>query len=411
VTVRHAAREPVVAARRLGWGMTSDPQEALTVRIEQFRTTGNAAVLLDEQALTEAAALRTSMGWPASGPLPPAADIRGGLDEAVTVGTFRWLRSQLLPQADRLDDLLEAAELLTAARKIAPRSVPRPTARMLAAVSGQGRGRGLNHASVHDEAIEVLSTAARSGGELAGIDHAIMLLSAAARSAEGHRHQPYYLSDLGVAWLDRFAITGRPRDLDNSVTAHAGAVGALEPEPEDRAGLLANYSAARLAQFRQSGDSAHLQDAVAAARTAADLARTAAAQLGAAAPEAAPPAVAIPGPAGERAAAIRLARLASLSQLEAGLRTSYERGGSDADLDAAVQVAREAASLVPPGDPAHPRYQARLDFLLGLPAAHRMGPCPAESGTDTASAAPARPEPAARPEPPEEPWRRTLAAG
>ena len=251
--------------------MSGDARAAVARRITAYRATGNAGVLLDDRALIEVAALRAELGWPPSGPVPPEADLRRGLDAAVTAGTFLWLRAQVLPAADRLDDLLEATELLTAAREIAPRSVPRPVARSLAAITG--RGRHFDPASVHDQAIDVLSAGA---GELSAIDHAVMLLAAAARSAAGDRYQPYYLSDLGTAWLDRFAITGRRRDLENSVAAHERALAAPVPVPEDQAGLLANYSAALLAQFEDGGEREHLDHAVVTARMATDLARSAA---------------------------------------------------------------------------------------------------------------------------------------
>jgi hypothetical protein len=397
--------------------MSGDARAAVADRITAFRATGNAAVLLDDRALIEVGAIRAELGWPASGPVPPEADIRRGLDAAVTAGTFLWLRAEVLPPADRLDDLLEATELLTAAREVAPRSVPRPVARSLALITG--RARNFDPASVHDRAIDVLSAGA---GELSAIDHAIMLLAAAARSAAGDRYQPYYLSDLGTAWLDRFAITGRPRDLDNSVTSHERALAAPVPVPEDQAGLLANYSAALLAQFERGGESEHLDHALVTARMATDLARSAAAPppaatgageagLGPAGSGHAGSGPAIPGPASERATAVRLAQLSSLSRLRAALLASYEQGGGEVDLDEAVQVAREAASLAPAGDPAHPRYQASLAYLLSLQAARRGTPGPAASAADAAQPAGPPPPDVVPPAPPDEPWRRMLAAG
>jgi hypothetical protein len=378
--------------------MGGDARAAVADRITAFRATGNAVVLLDDRALIEVAALRAELGWPPSGPVPSEADLRRGLDAAVTAGTFLWLRAQVLPAADRLDDLLEATELLTAAREVAPRSVPRPVARSLAAVTG--RARHFDPASVHDQAIDVLSAGA---GELSAIDHAIMLLAAAARFAAGDRYQPYYLSDLGTAWLDRFAITGRPRDLENSVTCHERALAAPVPVPEDQAGLLANYSAALLAQFEHGGTREHLDHALVTARMATDLARSAAGRGG--------PGPAIPGPASERATAVRLAQLSSLSRLRAALLASYEQGSGEVDLDEAVQVAQEAASLAPAGDPAHSRYQASLAHLLSLQTARRGTPGPAASATGAAGPASAPPPAAVPPAPPDEPWRRMLTAG
>jgi hypothetical protein len=442
--------------------MSGDARNGLVDRISTYRATGNAGVLLDDRALIEVAVLRAAMGWPPSGPLPPEADIRRGLDAAVTAGTFLWLRSQVLPQADRIDDLLEAAELLTAARQVAPRSVPRPVARMLATITGGTRNA--DHASVHDQAIDVLSAGARSG-ELSAIDHAIVLLARAARSAAGDRYQPYYLSDVGTAWLDRFKITGRARDLDNAVAAHERALAGPVAAFEDQAGLLANYSAALLAQFEHSGDGEHLDHAIVTARMATDLARSAAEPPAEAVPAAARGRAAAPGPAGERAAApgpggeraaavpgragqraaanrdpagelaaaipgpaseqttaIRLAQLASLARLRSALLAAYERRGGEVDLDEAVQVAQEAASLAPAGDPAHPRHQASLAYLLSLQAMRRARPDTAGSGAagsaaDIALPAGARPPGGAGPAataptvPPEEPWRRMLTAG
>jgi hypothetical protein len=371
--------------------MSGEAARALVDRLATFRATGDPAVLLDGRALVEAAALRSSLGWPAAGPLPAGAEIRSRLDAIVTIGTFRWQRSQVLPQADRLDDLVEAIELLTAARSVAPRSVPRPLARTLAAISGQARRA--DYATVHDEAIDALSTGTRTG-RLSAVDHAIVLLSGVARAAAGDPAEPYYLSDLGTAWLNRFRITGRSRDLDNCLAAHERALAAPVPVPvpEVQAALLANHGAALLARFAEGGNLRHLDQAVVTARMAADLARAAggpgaaggAGVAGGQGVAGGPETVVVPGPADERAAGIRLAQLASLSQLSAALLASFELRGSEADLDEAVQAAQEAADLAPAGDPAHPRYHASLARLLSAQAAQRTRSGAAGSAADIA---------------------------
>ena len=68
-------------------------------------------------------------------------------------------------------------------------------------------------------------------------------------------------------------------------------------------------------------------------------------------------------------------------------------------------MAQEAASLAPAGDPAHARYQASLAHLLRLQAARRgtPGAVPPPGTTPPPAAVP--------PAPPDEPWRRMLAAG
>ena len=495
--------------------MSGDAQEALQDRIATYRRSGDASVLLEDRALVEVVVLRASQGWPTSGALPPGTDLRRGLDAAVTAGIFLWLRSQELPQADRLDCLLEATELLTAVRDIAPRALPRPVARTLTSMTGQARRS--DHASVHDKAIDVLSSDVARSGELSTVDYAITLLSAAIRSAAGDRRQPYYLSDLGTAWLDRFQITGRGRDLENCLDAHERALADPVPVPEDQAGLLANYSGALLAMFEHDGDGEILGHALVAARMATDLARTAAhprraktvaelakryaaapaarhraggsaagsnaagagagaggggsvgagaqavggvpggsagaegAELAAEAESSARPDVTMagagsgsdrtgshrpdpdrarPGRAGsgrydparsgpllavpdvgpERGGAIRLAQLASLSRLRAALLASYERDDREVDLDEAVQVAREAASLAPAGDPAHLRYEASLAHLLRLQASRRARRDTGrrDAGNHLASIpGPAEP-PAAEDAPVVLPWQRSL---
>jgi hypothetical protein len=482
--------------------MSGDAQEALQDRIATYRRSGDAGVLLEDRALVEVVVLRASQGWPTSGALPPGTDLRRGLDAAVTAGVFLWLRSQELPQADRLDCLLEATELLTAVRDIAPRALPRPVARTLTSMTGQARKS--DHASVHDKAIDVLSSDVARSGELSTVDYAITLLSAAIRSAAGDRRQPYYLSDLGTAWLDRFQITGRGRDLENCLDAHERALADPVPVPEDQAGLLANYSGALLAMFEHDGDGEILGHALVAARMATDLARSAAhprraktvaelakryaaaparhraggsavgagseagggasagrvsgggagaggAELAAEAEGSAWPDVAVAGTASgpartspdradpdrarpdraasgrydparsgpllavpdvgpERGGALRLAQLASLSRLRAALLASNERDDREVDLDEAVQVAREAASLAPAGDPAHLRYEASLAHLLGLQASRRARRDTGRRGAGDHLASipgPAEP-PAAEDAPVVLPWQRSL---
>jgi hypothetical protein len=367
---------------------------------------------------------------------------------------------------------------------------------------------------VHDKAIDVLSSDVARSGELSTVDYAITLLSAAIRSAAGDRRQSYYLSDLGTAWLDRFQITGRGRDLENCLDAHERALADPVPVPEDQAGLLANYSGALLAMFEHDGDGEILGHALVAARMATDLARTAAhprraktvaelakryaaapaarhraggsaagagaeaggggsaggvsagslsggiagaggaelaAEAGSARPDVAVagtasgtdrtgpglydpdragpdrarpgragsgrydparsgPLLAVPDVGPERGGAILLAQLASLSRLRAALLASYERDDREVDLDEAVQVAREAASLAPAGDPAHLRYEASLAHLLRLQAARRARRDTGrrDAGDHLASIpGPAEP-PAAEDAPVVLPWQRSL---
>jgi hypothetical protein len=375
--------------------MSAHAFRALQERLASFQASGDASVLVDARALDEFAELRAAIGWPAFGSLPEDPDIRSPLNIIVLIGTFIWLRAQRLPEGDQLDARLEAAELLTAAYSVAPGAVPRRLARIISALASGTAGR--SHAELHDTAVDMLAAATRSG-DLAGVDDAIWLMTAAARTAAartaaGDSYRPYYLSDLGSAWLERSRITGRPRDLDNAVQAHEQALLTPVPVPEDQAGRLANYSAALLARFERGGQSRDLDRAIAAARTAETMAAAAASAPFSPAPAAADdtgplpaaPAWLLPGPARpadpaypaaypgsgrpglpspEQALAIRLARVASLSRLSAALAVRFRERGARADIDEAVQVSRTAAGLIPAGDPAYPRYQAALARVL-----------------------------------------------
>jgi hypothetical protein len=324
--------------------MTGDAFRAIQGRLAKFQESGNSALLLDVIALDEISDLRQSIDWPAFGALPDNTGIRRGLNVIVLAGTFLWMRAQRLPGPDQLDVRLEATELLAAAYAVVPAAIPRPLAKMLGALTGGAPD--LDHAALHDRAIDQLTTAAQ-GTNLPAIDHAIWLLTAAVQAAAGDPFQAYYLSDLGTAWLDRFRATGRSRDLDNSVTAHEQALVTTVDVPEDQAGRLSNYSAALLARFGQREYARDLSRALDTARSAV--------RLSGALPA---------GPAAVPDRAARLARLASLSRLSEALLANFERHRRRADLDAAVRARRQAADLAPPGDPAHSRQQASLAQAL-----------------------------------------------
>ncbi len=284
---------------------------------------------------------------------------------------------------------------------MAPGAVPRKLARTISALASGGAGR--SHADLHDHAVDVLAAASRSGN-LGSVDDAIWLMTAAVRTSAGDPYRPYYLSDLGSAWLERSRITGRPRDLDNAVESHEQALAVPVPVPEDQAGRLANYSAALLARFERGRHPGDLDRAIAAARAAVALAATAATAPYSAAPySAAPPATmktgappaqradpdpgrvpaardplaAVPPAGGGQAGggrsglpspdqvlAIRLARLASLSRLSAALLARFREREARADIDEAVQSSRTAAGLLQASDPAYGRYQAALARAL-----------------------------------------------
>jgi hypothetical protein len=340
--------------------MTGDAFRSLRDRLSAFEVSGDDSLLTDPRVPDEIAELRRLIGWPAFGALPDDSGIRRRLDAIVLLGTFIWLRARGLPEVDQLDAKLEATELLAAAYSFAPDSVPRKIARPIAALVRSTRGR--DHADLHDHAVDVLGMAGPAG-DLVGIDEAIWLLSFALRAAAGDAYQPYYLSDLGTAWLNRYRITRRHADLDNSLAAHQQALATPVAVAEDQAGRLASYSTALLARFARDGDERDLDRAVAAARSAARLAASAAAEQARSLAGRQPP-------ARDQVTAVMLAQLASLERLSVTLLAAFDQRRHAADLDEAVEAATTAAALAPPGHPVHARYQAGLALALRICRAH-----------------------------------------
>jgi hypothetical protein len=342
--------------------MTAHAFQAIRERLASFEASGDPSYLVDARALDEIAELRAAIGWPAFGALPDDPDIRSNLSVIVLIGTFVWLRAQRLPQGDQLDARLEASELLSAAYSVAPAAVPRKLVRTISALASGSAGR--SHADLHDHAVDVLAEASRSA-DLGGVDDAIWLMTAAVRTSAGDPYRPYYLSDLGSAWLERSRITGRPRDLDNAVDTHEQALAVPVPVPEDQAGRLANYSAALLARFERGGDPADPADlgrAIAAARTAVALAATAASAPYSAAPPAsietaAPPAEPVaPAEQAEPVAPAEQAEPVAPAEPAAppapGDEPAEDRPGTTApappEAPARVPAARDPLAAVPP---------------------------------------------------------------
>ena len=278
--------------------------------------------------------------------------VRRELDAIVLAGVFLFTRCLESPDGYVLDEELQATELFVAAYPLAPGSVPEPMRELYADLSSSPPG--INHVAWHDEAITRLDAAQRTH-DRREVDLAIDLLASAVLAARGDANQPYYLSHLGTAWLDRFRITNRLADLDNSVTAHLRALATTVPEEEDQAGHLVNYGATLLARFERAGETRDLDQAVKVDRAAAELARTAhkhhAAQRSGTRDH-------------DRAAAVQLALRTSLSGLSAALLSSFDYRRERADLDEAIRLGQEAIDVVPIGDPARPGLQANLAQAL-----------------------------------------------
>jgi hypothetical protein len=325
--------------------MRGEAFRAVQARLESFQASGNRSCLLEPRASEEMTALRASIGWLAYGPLPAAAAIKRDLDAIVLAGRFSWVRCHEIPGPDRLGALLEATELFAAAYPFAPGSVPPQAAGVCAAITSPG---GVNPAELHNDALDMLDEAL-SRQDLKAVDQAVWQIASAVLAAHGDQAEPFFLSSLGSAWLDRFKITGRLQDIDNAITALRRAV--AEPAPRwERAGRQANLSAALLQRFELRGGIRDLDNAVSIGREAAALARSARAD---------------PATADHRSAdAMMHAWHVSLSNLGAVLLASFEHRQIWPELDEAVQVSREVAASTTAGDRVNAADQANLASVL-----------------------------------------------
>ena len=328
--------------------MRGGAYQAVQARLAFSESSGDPSYLLEPQASAELAMLRSAIGWPSFAAPPPAEVIRRELDAILLAGRFALTRYHLLPGADRLDGLLQAIELFAAVYPLTPGSVPAQVAAICAAISDVN---GMDHAALHNDALDMLDGALEQQ-DLETVDQAIWQLAASVLAARDDPAEPYYLSSLGTAWMDRFKITGRAADVDNAITAHQRALAVTAPRPEDRAGRLANYGSALLARFELNGDMPDLDQALTTGRAAADLARRTYCGLKAGTAD------------HNRAAAVSRALEVSLTSLGGALLASFEYRRDWRDLDEAVQLSREVVDSASPGNPARAFQRANLAHVL-----------------------------------------------
>ncbi len=321
-------------------------------RLARFWSSGDRRVIVEPEAADEVAALRASIGWPTFGPPPSGASLWRALDAVVLAGTFQFVRCQELEPVDRVDAWVQAMELFTLVYPLAPDTVPETMRAMCRALAGNPPD--VHHAELHNEAIDMLDNASMTH-DRAEVDQAIWLIASAFLAARDDADRARHLSVLGTGWLDRYWLTGRTADLDNSVAAHRRAVALDVPDMADQAGHRANLSAALLARYEQTGEVPDLDEAVAAARAAADRAGRATTQTR--------PMWSSQADHG-RTLAVRRARQTSQSGLASALLRRYLYGRVQADLDDAIVSGREAVAAAPAGDPGRPALQANLANLL-----------------------------------------------
>ncbi|MGW7469153.1 hypothetical protein ACWGJT_31940 [Streptomyces xantholiticus] len=188
---------------------------------------------------------------------------------------------------------------------------------------------------------------------------------AIAREATGYRTPPHpqqalHLSNRCSAALANFDVFADPDLLDEAITAATEAVDRASPDDPDLALYQSNLTAARTQRFAMLTDRcrATVEDVLLTGRS--DLLSSAVAD-GRAAIEAAPE--------------TEPRRWVARSNTSHALRLRYEAVGEDADLDDAVELAREALALVrevswpTSGDLQEPARGPELSCLINLSAA------------------------------------------
>lgn len=209
----------------------------------------------------------------------------------------------------RLEDIDEAVRRLQQAVDATPKS----------GAAGL-RARRLSHLGAahssrfdHTGAVEDLDDAIAAGRQ------ALRLATEAATDV------PMYMSNLGSPLQKRFVRTGASPDIDEAVDILRKAVDATETDHPDRAGRLSNLSNALQVRFERYGRMADVDEAVSTARQATEA--TEATHLGHVG----------------WLSDTHLGRVGWLSNLSNALQVRFERTGQMADLDEAVNAARQAA--------------------------------------------------------------------
>lgn len=263
--------------------------------------------------------------------------------DSINAGRHELSRYLELPELDRIDALVRATELFAKVYPVAAEAVPEPLRQVCEAI-WHGREQ-MAYAEPHNQAIDLLAEAERTR-DRAAVDHAVWLLVIAALGAADDPMLPGYISHLGTAWNDRFRLTARVADLDNAITAHRRALALPIADAADQAGFRANFSNSLRARYEVTGDVSDLNQAVAVARQAADTARRARASRR--------------GDDG-----LLYALTTSLESLVAALAGRFQLSRDRADLDEAIDAAREGAAAASPSVPGRATLQGLLaDALL-----------------------------------------------
>ena len=216
---------------------------------------------------------------------------------------------------------------------------------------------------------KALVTRAEAGEVASDLDEAINTYRMAISVGEGFRDRFESLSSLARAWMLRFTWVHDPQDVDRAVRALRSLAGSLAPHDPRQADLAYRLGEALWVLFHLNEEPSDLDAAIAAYQEAVDgtpvdgfpywprVIRLGRALVDRSAEvdgtEDLDRAVAL---LRQAATATQLAteeRALALQLRGIALKARADRGGSQDDLDAAIQALHEAVELIPPDDPDH----------------------------------------------------------
>ena len=184
-------------------------------RLERFGVDHNPATVLDPEAVAELTALLETVP-------DPAAD----LEIARAAGWLHWCRYLVLDPGDDQQDLDDALAFFLPVYQTRPDAVPDQVRTHFGRPAASDDPQ-----AVADRAVTLVQETLRTG-DRAALDAAIDLLrQAVAAIPAGHPGRARYLSNLGVALQVRFERAGDRADLDAAIDAGAAGGGGHPGRP------------------------------------------------------------------------------------------------------------------------------------------------------------------------------------
>jgi tetratricopeptide (TPR) repeat protein len=349
--------------------------DRVRARVARFGTEQDAGLVLSADAGDDLHTLMMAAS-------EPGAD----LEVLETAGWLHWCRYLVLDEPDDQGDLREALALFAPVYQQRPGAVPDEVRNYFTA---QPPGEPDSRDAI--AAAQEFLQRAEAVRDMAFLDVAVVMLQRAlAATPAGHANRIVRLADLASARLSRFELGGFPADLNRAVELDEQVVAATAADDPERAGRLSNLGADLSRRYEVNGSSPDLERAIevgeqAVAATPADHPWRAArlTNLGIAfqrrferahsltdlrrAVDLAEQAVAAtPADHPYRAPRPNPQRATRLSNLGAALRICFENGGSQDDLDRAVEIGQQAVAAAPADDPHRAGYLHNVELALRL---------------------------------------------